>query len=106
MSDPVVVSCPGKVLLAGGYLVLDRNRQGFVISTPSRFYTVVRERSNSNIQATEQAKEGEERVKLSVRSPQFDDGLWEYEATKEDGEWVVKEYNTQGYVQHGPKTLP
>jgi len=105
MVDPVVVSCPGKVLLAGGYLVLDRNHQGFVISTPSRFYTVVQEQSESTTQATEQAKEGVERVKLSVRSPQFDDGLWEYEATKQDGEWVVKESNTQGYVQHASTAL-
>ncbi|GAA5832214.1 hypothetical protein JCM5353_008200 [Sporobolomyces roseus] len=96
MSDPVVVSCPGKVLLAGGYLVLDRNHQGFVISTPSRFYTVVQEQSDSNDQATEQANEGQERVKLSVRSPQFDDGLWEYQAIKEDGAWIVKESDTQG----------
>jgi len=105
MSDPIVVSCPGKVLLAGGYLVLDRNHQGFVISTPSRFYTVVQEQSDSNDQATEQANEGEERVKLSVRSPQFDDGLWEYQAIKEDGAWIVKESDTQGYVLHAPTAL-
>lgn len=38
-----VVSCPGKVFLAGGYLVLDRQHQGFVVATPSRFFTVVKE---------------------------------------------------------------
>jgi phosphomevalonate kinase len=33
-----VVSAPGKVLVAGGYLVLDPAYSGLVIATSSRFY--------------------------------------------------------------------
>lgn len=36
-----VVSAPGKVLLAGGYLVLDRAYTGLVVATSSRFFTSV-----------------------------------------------------------------
>ncbi|GAA5927018.1 phosphomevalonate kinase [Sporobolomyces koalae] len=97
-TQSIVVSCPGKVLVAGGYLVLDRAHQGFVISTPSRFYTVVQEQEQSGTvpsPATDSNKT-EERVKLSVRSPQFDDGVWEYEATKRDVEWTVAQNDSHG----------
>ncbi|GEM08792.1 phosphomevalonate kinase [Rhodotorula toruloides] len=78
---PTVVSCPGKVLVAGGYLVLDRQHQGFVSATPSRFYTV--------IQNAGEPGAGVERFSITVVSPQFVDGRWEYEARKEADEWVV-----------------
>nr|QMU23686.1 phosphomevalonate kinase [Eleocharis dulcis] len=38
----VVVSAPGKVLITGGYLVLDRPNSGIVLSTTARFYAIVR----------------------------------------------------------------
>jgi phosphomevalonate kinase len=87
---PTVVSCPGKVLVAGGYLVLDRQHQGFVSATPSRFYTVV--------QNAGEAGASVERFSIAVVSPQFDDGRWEYEARREDGEWVVNAVEREGYV--------
>jgi len=37
-----VASAPGKVLIAGGYLVLERPNAGLVLSTTARFYAVVR----------------------------------------------------------------
>ncbi|KAJ1297927.1 hypothetical protein BS78_01G415800 [Paspalum vaginatum] len=37
----VVASAPGKVLIAGGYLVLERPNAGLVLSTTARFYAVV-----------------------------------------------------------------
>ncbi|GAA5917692.1 hypothetical protein JCM5296_002654 [Sporobolomyces johnsonii] len=89
-----VVSCPGKVLLAGGYLVLDRQHQGFVVSTPSRFFTVVDDVTQEGTAGDQQA--ADERIRLTVRSPQFEDGLWEYEAVQEEGEWTVKELNKEG----------
>ncbi|KIK67414.1 hypothetical protein GYMLUDRAFT_55186 [Collybiopsis luxurians FD-317 M1] len=63
MSQPTVVSAPGKVLVAGGYLVLDPAYSGVVISTSSRFYTVITSsaRGSSIIQ---------------VRSPQFTQSTW------------------------------
>ena len=67
-NDATVVSASGKVLLAGGYLVLDQKYSGVVVSTSSRFYTV--------INASSDCKEGG----ITVRSPQFRDAMWEYNA--------------------------
>jgi phosphomevalonate kinase len=61
--SPLVVSAPGKVLLAGGYLVLDPAYSGVVVSTSSRFYTVV---SPGNA------------GRIIVRSPQFINAAWSY----------------------------
>lgn len=38
----VVVSAPGKVLMTGGYLVLERPNAGLVLSTNARFYAIVK----------------------------------------------------------------
>ncbi|KAH7339541.1 phosphomevalonate kinase [Rhizoctonia solani] len=67
-----VVSAPGKVLIAGGYLVLDHRFPGLVVSTSSRFYTVVRPTSGEG--------------KITVKSPQFENAAWVYDAVvNEDG---------------------
>ena len=66
----VTVSASGKVLLAGGYLVLDPKYSGVVVSTSSRFYTVV-----------ETAKASA--FSVSVRSPQFKDATWNYQVDME-----------------------
>jgi phosphomevalonate kinase len=60
-----IVSAPGKVLAAGGYLVLDQQYSGVVISTSSRFYTVIQTASCSANQ-------------IVVRSPQFNQAEWKY----------------------------
>ncbi|KAJ7703185.1 ribosomal protein S5 domain 2-type protein [Mycena rosella] len=64
--DATVVSSPGKVLIAGGYLVLDRAYAGVVVSTSSRFYTVIQ---NSETTGNEL---------ITVRSPQFLNATWVY----------------------------
>ncbi|XP_050878300.1 phosphomevalonate kinase, peroxisomal isoform X2 [Lathyrus oleraceus] len=38
----VVASAPGKVLITGGYLVLERPNAGLVLSTNARFYAIVK----------------------------------------------------------------
>ncbi|KAG0462020.1 hypothetical protein HPP92_020496 [Vanilla planifolia] len=38
----VVVSAPGKVLITGGYLILERPNAGLVLSTNARFYAIVK----------------------------------------------------------------
>ncbi|KAK6934924.1 GHMP kinase N-terminal domain, partial [Dillenia turbinata] len=38
----VVASAPGKVLLTGGYLILERPNAGVVLSTNARFYAIVK----------------------------------------------------------------
>ncbi|KAG0706108.1 ribosomal protein S5 domain 2-type protein [Suillus ampliporus] len=65
MSTTTIVSAPGKVLAAGGYLVLDQQYPGVVISTSSRFYTVIQASSGSANQ-------------IVVRSPQFHQAEWRY----------------------------
>ncbi|KZP34698.1 Phosphomevalonate kinase [Athelia psychrophila] len=65
MSHATVVSSPGKVLAAGGYLVLDPAYSGVVISTSSRFYAVVQDLRRVD--------------EIQVRSPQFTDAVWNYQ---------------------------
>ncbi|KAJ3027479.1 UNVERIFIED_CONTAM: phosphomevalonate kinase [Siphonaria sp. JEL0065] len=68
------ISAPGKVLVAGGYLVLDQAYSGLVIGTDSRFYTTITSRSaaSDGVTATK---------KIYVHSPQFLDGQWNYTYT-------------------------
>jgi phosphomevalonate kinase len=66
----LVVSAPGKVLIAGGYLVLDQKYAGVVVSTSSRFYTIIRESGAASL--------------IQVRSPQFINAEWEARVTVHD----------------------
>ena len=67
-----IVSAPGKVLLAGGYLVLDPAYSGIVVSTSSRFYTVIDTISEPPAPAADGP------IQIRVRSPQFLDATWLY----------------------------
>ncbi|KLO19480.1 phosphomevalonate kinase [Schizopora paradoxa] len=69
-----VVSASGKVLVAGGYLVLDPKYSGLVVSTSSRFYTCIRKGSASQ--------------KIVVKSPQFQEATWNYSVEVGEGENV------------------
>ncbi|KIK98266.1 hypothetical protein PAXRUDRAFT_824066 [Paxillus rubicundulus Ve08.2h10] len=81
MSSAVVVSAPGKVLIAGGYLVLDQKFTGLVISASSRFYAVIQDR-----------REPGEANQILVRSPQFIGAEWRYSVTiSRDGKVDVSE---------------
>ncbi|PKI85045.1 phosphomevalonate kinase [Malassezia vespertilionis] len=62
-----LVSAPGKVLVAGGYLVLDARYFGLVFAANARFYTLVK-----TITA-----DGEAPL-IRVRSPQFANAAWSY----------------------------
>lgn len=61
------MSASGKVLIAGGYLVLDPKYSGVVVSTSSRFYTVVQTLASGKANL------------VIVKSPQFKEALWSYE---------------------------
>ncbi len=67
-----VISSPGKVLLAGGYLVLDPKYSGIVVSTSSRFYTVVSDGVRNGARGTQTP------IQIRVRSPQFVGATWVY----------------------------
>ena len=69
-----LISAPGKVLIAGGYLVLDPAYPGVVISTDSRFYTYTKTRGEPET--------------ITVRSPQFVDAEWVYKVSLDgEGNW-------------------
>ncbi|KAH7923401.1 Phosphomevalonate kinase [Leucogyrophana mollusca] len=90
MSATTIVSSPGKVLAAGGYLVLDRAYSGVVISTSSRFYAVIESGDGASCGANE----------IVVRSPQFNLAEWRYEVTFVDGRVRVEQLETS----KAPKT--
>ena len=63
------VSAPGKVLLAGGYLVLDREFTGLVFGLSARIHICLHP-----LRATS----GESLGDVVVTSPQFRQARWEY----------------------------
>lgn len=66
---PTAVSAPGKVLLAGGYLVLDRAYTGLVFGLSARIHVLV---------APIESSSGVELAEITVASPQFRDAVWNY----------------------------
>lgn len=65
----VAISAPGKVLLAGGYLVLDRDYTGLVFGLSARIHVIVRPLSTGS---------GVSLSEIIVKSPQFVGATWEY----------------------------
>ncbi|TVY87523.1 Phosphomevalonate kinase, partial [Lachnellula willkommii] len=63
------VSAPGKVLLAGGYLVLDRAYTGLVFGLSARIHVLVHDIDTSS---------GVELSEIVVQSPQFLEAIWSY----------------------------
>ena len=89
------MSAPGKVLLTGGYLVLDRNYTGTVIALDARIHVIVQQlkrghrrgASFSSVKGgpdTETVEDGsvvddkDNEDVVVVRSPQFVNAVWEY----------------------------
>lgn len=79
---PTAVSCPAKVLVAGGYLVLDRDYTGLVFGLDARIHTVVE---------PIKTKSGVTISGIVVTSPQFREAIWEYgyRSQGEDGSIAV-----------------
>lgn len=65
----VAASAPGKVLFAGGYLVLDRQYTGLVFGLDARIH-VCAEHADTRDRPTT--------CHIHVRSPQFKDANWKY----------------------------
>ena len=57
-------SAPGKVLIAGGYLILEKENQGLVISTSARFHSEIVQQEASATKSTDP-------IRVRVVSPQF-----------------------------------
>ncbi|KAG6610199.1 phosphomevalonate kinase [Phytophthora cinnamomi] len=69
---PTCVSAPGKVLLVGGYLVLDEQYSGLVLSSTARFFSQVRVKSLGGEGSIFEASGGWRSLfPLSVESAQF-----------------------------------
>lgn len=98
-SPVTALSAPGKVLLTGGYLVLDRNYTGTVFALDARIHVVVQQmrkgprrgttsgevQSGASIGAFQEAEDV-----VIVRSPQFVNAVWEYGIQRCDNEGGVK----------------
>jgi phosphomevalonate kinase len=63
------VSAPGKVFLAGGYLVLDRAYIALVFGLDARIHAHI---------APVHTADGVHLEEIVVRSPQFRDAVWEF----------------------------
>ena len=74
-NDNSVAFAPGKVLIAGGYLVLDRAHCGAVLTVNTHFKTVVR--------STETRQTN--RFQWTIRSPQFNDPVRVYVQCDQSG---------------------
>ncbi|KAI2499674.1 hypothetical protein MHU86_14807 [Fragilaria crotonensis] len=79
-STSVTVSAPGKVLLAGGYLVLESPNTGLVIAANKRFYCTIELERNENKDSLSLPL-----TTIVVKSPQFH-SIWEYQASVESGD--------------------
>ncbi|KAF7586313.1 phosphomevalonate kinase [Aspergillus hancockii] len=95
-SGTTALSAPGKVLLTGGYLVLDRNYTGTVIALDARIHVIVQQlrrghrrgASSGSVKVgpdglTEVLEDGsavddKDKDVVVVRSPQFNNAVWEY----------------------------
>lgn len=88
------LSAPGKVLLTGGYLCLDRAYTGTVFALNARIHVIVQQlqrghrRGASGTGSVEAPEEDEDCV--VVRSPQFLDAVWEYGVQRCDNGGGVK----------------
>jgi phosphomevalonate kinase len=76
----VTVSAPGKVLLAGGYLVLESPNTGLVIAANKRFYCTIELKGHENNDSLVPLL-----TTIVVKSPQFH-STWEYHALVENGD--------------------
>lgn len=86
------LSAPGKVLLTGGYLVLDRDYTGTVFALDARIHSVVQQMKKTRPSETTDSDglqnlnrplgstgdEPEAEDMIIVRSPQFVNAVWEY----------------------------
>ncbi|KAF7503165.1 hypothetical protein GJ744_004269 [Endocarpon pusillum] len=84
----ITVSAPGKVLLAGGYLVLDRAYQGLVFGLDARIYICVQVATNIETDSNSR--------KIIVRSPQFEKAHWVFSyIPAKDGVQITQSHESE-----------
>jgi len=80
------VSAPGKVLIAGGYLILDPAQIGLVIALSARIYCV--------IEVDDDGASHGDGAAITVTSPQFLNAQWKYQVvSSSDGLQVEDLYS-------------
>ncbi len=79
-AESVSVSAPAKVLLAGGYLVLDSRYSGLVFALSARMHCHIQPISQSGLPDDE----------IVVRSPQFASAEWQYLYSKVGNDGGIK----------------
>ncbi|KAI4205423.1 MAG: hypothetical protein LQ350_000466 [Teloschistes chrysophthalmus] len=84
----VALSAPGKVLLAGGYLVLDRDHTGLVFGLDARIHVHVQKLPTSP---------GVDLSEIIVRSPQFKDAEWRYGYTESEEHGGIRVIQLKGH---------
>jgi len=85
-SKETIISAPGKVLFAGGYLVLDRLYSGLVIATSSRFYCYISDLTSDTSSSSPEASSSSSSstsAEIAVRAGQLprDSSSWTYTLT-------------------------
>ena len=65
------MSAPGKVLVAGGYLILDPNQIGLAIAVSARICILIEREENPS----------SEPCLITVISPQFTEAEWKYQVS-------------------------
>eukprot|EP00833_Pecoramyces_ruminatium_P011861 jgi/Orpsp1_1/1185893/evm.model.c7180000095897.2 len=76
MIVPVALNELRRILITGGYLVLEQQYTGFVQATSSRFVCIVLKNDNEEI----------DNNSIKVTSPQFIQGHWNYHWNNETKE--------------------
>lgn len=76
----VTVSCPGKILVVGGYLVLERPNIGVTVATTARFFTTIKRINDDTVKPPSEGY-----ILIFVSSPQFHQDYWfEYDPKTND----------------------
>ncbi|KAI3323332.1 Phosphomevalonate kinase [Xylariaceae sp. AK1471] len=94
-TTPTAVSAPGKVFLAGGYLVLDKEYTALVFGLSARINVVAREiKTSQGVQLSE----------IVVDSPQFLEAQWRYgyHLAPEDGGIKVTQLQSGSCIDSNP----
>ncbi|KAH3680461.1 hypothetical protein WICMUC_000301 [Wickerhamomyces mucosus] len=73
-------SAPGKALIAGGYLVLDKQFDSYVVALSSRMHAVVKGEDSDSIEST-----------IRIKSPQFLEGEWCYKYNHDSSNFRIIE---------------
>jgi phosphomevalonate kinase len=81
------VSAPGKVLIAGGYLILDPEQIGLVLALSARIHVVICDDESAS----------EEGI-VTVTSPQFLNAQWRYKCSINDSTLHVENLYPVAYV--------